>query len=141
MTKNDKELTKDLSTEENTSGEKSPEVAPQKKRFDLKINFAGKELTAPPPRMVLLRKALKLNKANEEDPDLFSKDEGIDALYTLIRAIFLNDELTNEVLDNTEISEILSLQDVNLWMNQFFSTKNFDQAMQINQMKNNQKKS
>lgn len=144
MTK-ETDVLQDPTIEENTpelngSGEVAVEAEEiqEIKHVDMKILIDGKEVIAPPPKMKLLRTAIRLGEKHQSEPNLFNTEAGIDLLYELIRMIFNNQELTNDVLDESDLSNVYSLSEVNIWINQYFNSKNFKEAMEVNTMRENQ---
>lgn len=110
-------------------------------RIELEIEIDGKTIVASPPKMKILRMAVKYRTMNLEDEELFNTDKGIDLIYELLKVIFAdkNLELTNEVLDESPLTNAFSLANVIDWLNQFFNSKNYQQATEINTMRAKQK--
>ncbi len=114
------------------------DTPPEKIDLELRVSD-DKSYTANRPRMKLLKKVIRLNEAGAADPEHFSTEEGINELFQLIIDIFDNEELTVEVLEEVYMEDILSLENINGWINQYFPKKRITEVTQIQKMRSKQK--
>ncbi len=134
----DPKVEENISPELNGSGGEVVEVV---EHIDLFITIDDKEYKADPPKMKLLRHVIRLNEKQQADPQLFFTEAGIDEIMHLLVAIFNNENITIDNIENADLSTLYTLQNINDWINQYMPEKNIREAMQVSKMRENQSKS
>lgn len=103
------------------------------------VTIDGEEIVASRPKFGLLKQATRLTEVVRDNPETFDTEEGIDLLFQLIVDIFNTDELTMENIEDVDLDSILSLQDINDWLEAYIPKKKVKEIKEVESMRSNQK--
>ena len=95
---------------------------------ELFVTIDGVKILASRPKFGLLRKVTRLNAVLEKDPNTFDTEEGIDLLFQLILDIFNSDKLTAENIEDVDLESIVSLQEINNWIEAYIPQKKIQEV-------------
>ena len=107
---------------------------------ELFVTIDGEKIFASRPKFGLLRKVTRLNAVLEKNPDTFDTEEGIDLLFQLTIDIFRNDEVTSETIEDLDLESIVSLQEINNWIEAYIPQKKIQEVTETDSMRSNQAK-
>ena len=102
------------------------------------VTIDGEKILASRPKFGLLKKVTRLNESLTKNPDLFDTEEGLDLLFQLILDIFDTDELTQDNIDDVDLESIVSLQEINNWIEAYIPQKKIQETKDVSSMRSNQ---
>lgn len=105
---------------------------------ELFVTIDGVKILASRPKFGLLKKVTRLNAALTEDPNLFDTEEGLDHLFQLILDIFNTDKLTQDNIEDVDLESIVSLQEINNWIEAYIPQKKIQETKEIDSMRSDQ---
>ena len=104
---------------------------------ELFVTIDSEKILAKRPKFGLFKKVLRVNKINQDDPDGFETEAGLDILFQLIVDIFNTDELTMDNIEEVDLDSFVNLQDINDWIKAYVPEKKVQEMTEVEAMKSN----